>query len=209
MSVNMCLKNHKIFQTIDNELYYYGFNSLDKYDYIAQGLRPIGRINAHLYGVDYPFCGFFLIDDMQFFLYKGMKSGTIMVDSICAYGFNDHILVTEVISDQGIRYYHMTDFKDFHNSIEIKIDTSCITNPIMYFNLDRWIYDVNNPPQNLCAMSDFCIKNFFMIVLNEFLLITLFIMFVFNIKKLLKKRATKEYNDSVKLVSNNKPKFNK
>lgn len=183
IGVGMFLKNYKIFQTVDNELYYYGLNRLDKYDYIVQNIRPIGRINDCLYGEDYPFEGVYLIDTEQWFLYKGEKNGSIIVDSLCSYGFNDHVLVAEVISDHGIRYYDVTDFNNFHNSTETQIDTSGITNPVTYFNLDRWIYDVNNPSPNLCAMSDFCIIFFFMIVLSEIMLVALFIIFVIKIIK--------------------------
>lgn len=183
IGVGMFLKNNKIFQAVDNELYYYGLNRLDKYDYIVQNIRPIGSINDRLYGEDYPFEGVYLIDKEQWFLDKGGKSGSITVDSLCSYGFNDHMLVTEVISDQGMRYYVVADFNNSHNSTEIQIDTSGITNPTRCFDLDRWIYDVNNPPKNLCAISNYCIDFFFMIVLSEIILIALFIMFVTNIIK--------------------------
>lgn len=183
IGVGMFLKNHEIFQTVDAELFYYGLNRLDKYDYIVQNIRPIGSINDCLYGEDYPSDGVYFIDKEQWFLYKGGKSGSIIVDSLCSYGFNDHVLVTEVISDQGIRYYVVVDFNDSRNSTEIQIDTSGITNPIRCFDLNKWIYDVNNPPQNLYAISDYCINYFFMIVLSEIILIALFIMFVTNIIK--------------------------
>ena len=83
IGVGIFLKNYKIFQTVDNELYYYGLNRLDKYDYIVQNIRPIGSINDRLYGEDYPFDGVYLIDKEQWFLYKGVKSGSIIIDSLC------------------------------------------------------------------------------------------------------------------------------
>lgn len=184
IGLNMFLKTYKNFQIVDNELYYYGLNRLNKYDYIVQNIRPIGSINDRLYGEDYPFEGVYLIDKEQWFLYKGRKMDSIIVDSICSYGFNDHLLVTEVITKKGIRYYDVSDFSDFHNSALIQIDTSCITNPVTHFKLNRWIYDVNNPPQTLCKILNFTYDLFFIILLNEILLLILFIMMVVKIIKL-------------------------
>lgn len=183
IGIGMFLKTYKIFQTIDNELYYYGLNRLDKYDYIVQNLRPIGSINDRLYGEDYPFEGVYLIDKDQWFIYKGGQMGQIVVDSLCSYGFNDHVLVAEVLTEQGIGYYDITDFSDFHNSTQIQIDTSGITMPITYFKLDKWVYDVNHPPQSLCVMSESCISFLFIILFNEIILTSLFILFIIMIIK--------------------------
>lgn len=183
IGVGMFLKTHKIFQTVDNELYYYGLNRLNKYDYIVQNIRPIGSINDRLYGEDYPFEGVYLVDKEQWFLYKGRETGSIVIDSLCSYGFNDHMLVAEVLTEQGTRYYDITDFSDSHNSALIQIDTCCITNPVSHFKLDRWIYDVNNPPQSLCDMSNFCIFLFFLTSLNEIILLSLFVILVIKLIK--------------------------
>ena len=169
------------FQTTDCELYYYGLNRLSKYDLIIGHIQPVGSTKGRRwYGLE----GFSLLrDNNEFFFYKGGNLGSIVVDSLCSYGFNDHTLVTEVITDQGIRYYYIADFNDFHNSVEIQIDTSCITNPITFFNLDKWIYEVNHPPKSLCEMSDFCICLLLTTLLNEIILLSFFVVLVIKIIK--------------------------
>lgn len=166
------------FKAIDNELYYYGYNRLNKYDLIARQVRPIGRINARLYGTDYCFNGFTLLigEFGQNFINKGGEINGIMVDSICSYGFNDHMVVTEIISNQGIRYYDIADFDNFNNSTEVRVDTSCITNPITHFKLDNWIFDANHPTKSLCKMSDFCIRLFLFFVILEIVLLVITIL---------------------------------
>lgn len=174
---------YDIFRTVDSELYYYGFNRLNKYDLIAQQVRPIGRINARLYGPGYNFNGFSLqIGEYGHnFLNKGGEYNGMIVDSICAYGFNNHIVVTELITLQGFRYYDVADFNNFKNSTEIEVDTCCITNPITYFNLSKWINDVNHPTESLCKMSDYCIQIFLIIFFCEIVLIAFSVMFIFKI----------------------------
>lgn len=165
-----------VFQTIDCELYYYGLNSLNKYDLIIGHIQPVSNVNGRRW---YGLKGFSLLrDNNEFFIYKGGKLDSMIIDSLCSYAFNDHTLVTEVITNQRTRYYAVTNFDDSHNSTQILLETSCGTNPITYFNLDKWIYDVNHPPHCLCEMSNFCICSLLTALLNEIILLSFFVVFV-------------------------------
>lgn len=201
IGVDTFIISYDIFKTIDRELYFYGYNRLNKYDYIARQVRPIGRINARLYGTDYCFNGFSLQvgEYGQNFINKGGVINEILVDSICSYGFNEHLVVTELITKEGFRYYDIADFADFNNSKEIRIDTSCITNPVLHFNLSKWIHDVNHPAKSLCKMSDFCIRLFLTIIFCEIVLIIISILILY---KMINKFVRKSHSSDSKRNQN-------
>jgi len=145
---------HCLLET-DNELYFYGRNRFNKYPPLVADARPVTCYNDRFYGVDklgtdgFSIVSFesdytYIIDNERFWMQYN-----IYHDSICSYGYNDSVIVVELVSPKGDRYYIYDNYANSQKTIRINADTCTILNPLDYFGLTKWIDNVNNPPSEL------------------------------------------------------------
>ncbi|MBP5557350.1 MAG: hypothetical protein J6X65_06605 [Bacteroidales bacterium] len=179
---------HHILKT-DAELYFYGRNRFDKYPPLVADARPVTCFNDRFYGVDkFGTDGFSIVgfESSYTYIVEGesyWSQSNIYHDSICSYGYNDSVIVVELISPEGNRYYIADNYVDSKKTKRIDADTGTFSNPLSYFGLTKWINDVNNPPIELIEAAAHGVLLLQWIIFFEVVCFIIVILMIIKLKK--------------------------
>lgn len=139
-----------LFIKADHSLFYYGRN-----------LTPHGPIygffcpqDRHLTSAAFP-VGVDLTNDGMPLVSKGcVVRGypEVTIDSMVSYGFNDSVVVAEIIATDGGRYYWVDTLFSYTPCLIAQDSLGYAVSPTDRFGLERWVDAVNDVPLSLIRM---------------------------------------------------------